>query len=101
MYHEFLNGVEKHILTKEVMPNQDDAKNDPTPRSPGKEKRSNKNLLPERMRDEKEKDRPKTHPYKFHEYHPLKTTGRSLHASRGQRSASKASCLEKGLAGNN
>lgn len=37
-------------------------------------KKVRKNFQPERRRYRREMDHPKTHPYRFHEYHPLKIT---------------------------
>lgn len=48
------------------MLDQDDTRNDPKPRSPTKEKRSDKILLPERGKDTRERDHSKTHPYRLH-----------------------------------
>lgn len=56
------------------MSNQNDVKNSPQTTSLTKEKKWDKGSMPKRRKVRRDRDCPKTYPYRSHEYHPLKTT---------------------------
>ncbi|XP_022875824.1 uncharacterized protein LOC111394307 [Olea europaea var. sylvestris] len=73
-YHEFLNRAEKYISAKEATSDQEEARCEPDLSNIVKEKKQNCSPQPERKKDRRERERPKTQSYKFWEYQPFKAS---------------------------
>lgn len=60
------------------MLNEEEIRTEPHPTSQAKDKKWDKGSALERMKDMRDRNRPKPYPYRFYEYHALKITSEEV-----------------------